>query len=100
MNWCVKLCVFAVLLRGFEPFDWATAMSGAIGGELASVLPVQGIAGAGTYEAGVVAGLGVHGAALEPGLGAAIGLHLFVLLCATAALLTLPLFRGRPRSTT
>jgi hypothetical protein len=48
-------------------------------GELSSVLPFHGFAGAGTYEAGIVAGLVPLGLELEPALQGAVNLHLFVL---------------------
>jgi hypothetical protein len=50
-----------------------------IGGELGSVLPVHGVAGMGTYEAGVMAGLAPQGVALTAALAAAVNLHLFIL---------------------
>jgi hypothetical protein len=52
-NWLLKLAVFALLLHALAPLDFAAALRGALGGELASVLPLQGPAGVGTYEAGV-----------------------------------------------
>ncbi len=46
---------------------------------MSSVLPFHGIAGAGTYEAGVLAGLVPLGVEMEVALRAAVNLHLFVL---------------------
>lgn len=77
--WGLKLAVFAWVLMLFAPLDAAVALLGAIGGELTSVLPVHGVAGLGTYEAGVVAGLAASGLDAATLLRAAVNLHLFVL---------------------
>jgi len=60
------------------------------------VLPVHGLAGAGTYEAGVVAALLPFGVAPAAALAGAVNLHLFLL---GAALLggALALLPGRRR---
>lgn len=78
-NWLVKLLAFAWVLQLFIELDWSTAWMGAIGGDLTSVLPVHGIAGAGTYEAGVVAGLLPYDVSAQEALAAAVNLHLFLL---------------------
>ncbi|TVR63092.1 MAG: UPF0104 family protein [Candidatus Competibacteraceae bacterium] len=78
-NWLVKLAVFAWILQWFAPMPAAAAWLGAIGGDLTSVLPVHGIAGAGTYEAGVVAALLPFGVPATAALAAAVNLHLFML---------------------
>lgn len=78
-NWILKLAVFAWVLLQFAPLKGGTALLGAIGGEITSVLPIHGAGGFGTYEAGVVA------LTLPSGLGpavllrAAVNLHLFLL---------------------
>lgn len=79
LNWLVKLAVFAWILQLFAPLPAAAAFLGAIGGDLTSVLPVHGIAGAGTYEAGVVAALAPFGVPAVTALAAAVNLHLFML---------------------
>ena len=79
VNWSVKLAVFAWLLGQFTPLPLPAGLLGAIGGELSSVLPVHGVAGLGTYEAGVVAGLALWGVAAVEALAAAVNLHLFLL---------------------
>ena len=84
LNWLLKLAVFAWILRLFAPLPAAAAFLGAIGGDLTSVLPVHGVAGAGTYEAGVVAALMPFGVPAEGALAAAISLHLFVLWLSVA----------------
>ena len=62
------------------------AVAGALGGELAGILPIQGPAGFGTYEAGVWAGASLHGGPSLRVAAPAVAVHLFSL--ATA--------RGRP----
>ena len=79
VNWTVKLVVFAWILRAFTPMPLSFALLGSTTGELSSVLPFHGIAGAGSYEAGVLAGLIPLGVELESALKAAVNLHLFVL---------------------
>ena len=79
VNWVVKLGAFVWVLRLFTPITLPAAWMGAIAGDLTSVLPVHGVAGAGTYEAGVVAGLLPYGIAAKAALAAAVNLHLFLL---------------------
>ncbi|MEK7321949.1 MAG: lysylphosphatidylglycerol synthase domain-containing protein [Pseudomonadota bacterium] len=79
LNWAVKLAAFAWVLRFFIDISVPAAWMGAIAGDLTSVLPVHGIAGAGTYEAGVVAGLLPYGVTPAAALAAAVNLHLFLL---------------------
>jgi uncharacterized membrane protein YbhN (UPF0104 family) len=79
VNWGVKLLVFAWVLRAFTPMPLPAALMGSVTGELSSVLPFHGLAGAGTYEAGVMAGLVPLGIGLEPAAVGAVNLHLFVL---------------------
>lgn len=79
VNWLVKLGAFAWVLQWFIPIPYRAALFGALVGDLTSVLPIHGVAGAGTYEAGVVAGLLPYGVAAQPALAAAVNLHLFLL---------------------
>lgn len=79
LNWLVKLAVFAWVLQLFTPMPAAGAFLGAIGGDLTSVLPVHGIAGAGSYEAGVVAALLPFRVPADAALTAAVNLHVFML---------------------
>jgi hypothetical protein len=88
-NWVVKLAVFALVLRALAPLSMMAALRGALGGELASVLPLQGPAGLGTYEAGVWAA-SLMGEAFMAGAAAqvaaaALALHAFSLAVALAA---------------
>jgi len=63
-NWCVKLVACATVLSALTQLPWLWGVAGALGGELAAVLPVQGPAGLGTYEAGVVLAMRWAGAAV------------------------------------
>ena len=79
VNWVVKMLVFAWVLGRFVEVPLSGALMGAITGDLTSILPVNGLAGAGTYEAGVIAGLMPYGIDAKAGLAAAVNLHLFML---------------------
>jgi uncharacterized membrane protein YbhN (UPF0104 family) len=79
LNWTAKLLVFAWVLQAFLPMPFATALVGSVTGELSSILPIHGLAGAGTYEGGILVGLVPLGIGTESALGAAVNLHLFVL---------------------
>lgn len=88
-NWTIKLAAGALLMSTITHTDWLLAWSGALGGELAAVVPLQGPAGFGTYEAGVWAGFAVNLPAQAPALlravPAALALHLCFLVCAVFA---------------
>lgn len=72
-NWTLKLLAVAALLGPLAGLSWSAALQGALGGELAALLPLQGPAGLGTYEAGVWAGsLWGSGASPQPGFTAAL----------------------------
>jgi len=79
VNWSIKIAVYAWILAQFIDLTPYAAWMGSIAGELTSILPIHGIAGAGTYEAGVIAGLTPYGHNLEDALLAAVNLHLFLL---------------------
>jgi hypothetical protein len=55
-NWVLKLAVVGALVAPLGGLRLPAGIAGALGGELAAVLPVQAPAGVGTYEAGVVLG--------------------------------------------
>ena len=82
-NWTIKLLIFAWLLRQFAQISLVQAFVGSITGEFSSVLPVHGFAGAGTYEASVVAGMMSLGLKMGPAVAAATNLHLFILGAST-----------------
>ncbi len=79
LAWVAKLAVFVGLLFAFSGAGLEAALLGALGGELTSVLPFHGVAGLGTYEAGVVAGMTPFGVPLGDALAGAVNLHLFLL---------------------
>lgn len=88
-NWSLKLAAGACLLSAVSTAPWLTSWAGALGGELAAIVPLQGPAGFGTYEAGVWAGMAAHlpaqSAALSHAVSAALALHVCFLLCAVLA---------------
>ncbi len=55
-NWVLKLGIVGVLLASLANLPLGAGFCGALGGELAGVLPLQAPAGVGTYEAGVALG--------------------------------------------
>ncbi|MDR1463472.1 MAG: flippase-like domain-containing protein [Azoarcus sp.] len=95
-NWSVKLAAQAWLLSALLGMDMRTGAAGALGAELAAILPIQGVAGFGTYEAGAAAALLPSGIALADGLRAALALHLFVIACALTAGAAAALLPGIP----
>lgn len=84
-NWSLKLAAQAWLLGALLQQPILTGLSGALGVELAAILPIQGVAGFGTYEAGGAALLAPHGISFAAGLNAALTLHLFVIASALVA---------------
>lgn len=84
-NWSIKLLAEAWLLAVLIGAGLATGLAGALGVELAAILPIQGVAGFGTYEAGGAALLAPHGINFQQGLNAALALHLFVIACSLLA---------------
>ncbi len=84
-NWSVKLLTQAWVLAQLLPAAAGVGAAGALGAELSAILPVQGVAGFGTYEAGAAAAMLPHGIALEEGIRAALALHLFVIASAVLA---------------
>ncbi|MEO8938362.1 MAG: lysylphosphatidylglycerol synthase transmembrane domain-containing protein [Burkholderiaceae bacterium] len=88
-NWSVKLVAEAWLVAlALGPHDAAgrsAAVLGAIGAELAAILPIQGVAGFGTFEAGGAALMRTQGVALTDGLEAVLVLHAVVLALALVA---------------
>lgn len=84
-NWSVKLAAQAWLLSVLLGASVMLGAAGALGAELAAILPVQGVAGFGTYEAGAAAALLPNGVDFETGLQVALALHLFVIACSCGA---------------
>lgn len=88
-NWSVKLLaetwLVALALGPRDPSSPPVALLGAVGAELAAILPVQGVAGFGTFEAGGAALMRTQAVALASGLEAVLVLHAVVLTLALAA---------------
>jgi hypothetical protein len=80
-NWLLKLSLQAWLLAQLLALPWAQGWAGSLGAELSALLPVQGLGGLGSYEAGAAAALRWQGVAWMDGLQAALSMHLAVLAC-------------------
>lgn len=80
LNWSIKIVVFAWILISFADLEFIQATTGAMGGELSSILPIHAPAGVGTYEAGVVAGAALTGSNLDSSVAAAVNLHILIIL--------------------
>ena len=77
--WGTKFLAFGTITAHFLDAPPAAVIGGVVGAELSSVLPFHGVAGAGTYEAAMVAALYPLGIAPADALKAAVNLHLFLL---------------------
>jgi uncharacterized membrane protein YbhN (UPF0104 family) len=84
-SWTVKLASLGGLLAALAGLGAVEGATGALGGELAGVLPVQGPAGLGTYEAGVWAGAALRGRSAVEIAAPAIAVHLLAFATALAA---------------
>ncbi len=94
LNWSIKIVVFAWILVSFAELQMLQAITGAMGGELSSVLPVHAPAGVGTYEAGVVAGAALTGAKVDTSVAAAVNLHILIILGTLCGGLLAPFIKG------
>jgi len=92
--WAVKIGAIALLAAALTDLSWLTVLGGIVAGELSGVLPVHGVAGAGTYEAAFVAGAISGGDTLEKLLLTSVSLHIFV-ISSTCALTFMSLPLGR-----
>lgn len=95
LNWSIKIVVFAWILISFADLELVQAITGAMGGELSSVLPIHAPAGVGTYEAGVVAGAALTGSELDSTVAAAVNLHILIILGTLIGGLIAPFIRRR-----
>jgi hypothetical protein len=86
-NWIVKGATVALLFGALAGADSLASWGGAIGGEIAAVMPVQPPAGFGAYEAGVWAGAKLAGEPVDgqTALGAALTVHAFSLVLVVVA---------------
>lgn len=96
VSWSAKVSAFTLILLHFIDLPPWHAVTGVIGGELSSILPVHGIAGAGSYEAAVVLALLPLNVSQGQALTGAVNLHVF-LLGSTSVLGLLALFLPVPR---
>ena len=83
-NWALKLSLQAWLLSQLLDRDWSAGWAGSLGAELSALLPVQGLAGVGSYEAGSAAAMRWHGVPWNDGLQAALNMHLCLLACSVS----------------
>lgn len=97
-NWSVKLVAETWLVAlALGSGGITTAALGAIGAELAAILPIQGVAGFGTFEAGGAALMRIQGIEMATGLEAVLVLHAVVLaLALTAGALAAVFLPGPP----
>jgi len=84
INWLIKITTSSWIILHFLDTSFNIAVMGAIMGDLTSVLPFYGVAGFGTYEAGILAGFypfenSKHLINSEAALQAAVYLHLIIL---------------------
>jgi uncharacterized membrane protein YbhN (UPF0104 family) len=79
LAWLTKLLAMAILLGTLADLPISAVMTTILGAELSSVLPIHGIAGAGSYQAGGVIGASASGLSPVQGLELSIQLHLYVL---------------------
>lgn len=97
MAWSLKILALLLFAEVTSDLHWLTVWGGIIAGEASSLLPVHGIAGAGTYEAAFVAGAYVGGESLEQMLLTSVNLHIFI-VSSTCLLTVLVLPLGGDRS--
>ena len=84
VNWGVKFAGLVWVLQQFIHGPLAATVLGVIVGDTTSVLPIHGVAGVGTYEAGIVAGLAAAAAGIpaHTAVAGAVNVHLFILSAA------------------
>lgn len=82
--WGMKLAAFLLAALQLSDLTVVALLPGVVAAELASALPIQGLAGFGTYEAAMVLGSGgsqslAQGEIQDSLLATAVNLHLFIL---------------------
>jgi hypothetical protein len=85
LAWSVKLSGIGIALALLLALPLAAGVLGALGGDVAAVLPIHAPLGAGTYEAGVLLGLSPWRVDVDSTLSAAVQLHALLLLSALGA---------------
>ena len=86
-NWLLKLLAFGWIIQVFASLRYHPSLLGAVGGELSSIMPINGLAGFGTYEAGAILAMQTVGVAWESALTGAVNLHFISLGTAIVAAL-------------
>lgn len=79
LAWLCKLIGMGVLLATLSGLSLSQVMSVILGAELSSILPIHGLAGAGSYQAGGILGGALMGQTAVVGLALSVQLHLYVL---------------------
>lgn len=77
--WLAKITAFIAVLLHFLPIPLWQGLLGVMGAELSSILPVHGLAGAGSYELAMTAVLVPLGVDAKAAIQGAVNLHLFLL---------------------
>lgn len=91
-SWAAKIVAIAMLSAELVDLPWLTLLGGIVAGEVSGILPLHGVAGAGTYEAAFVAGAMAGGDSLHTLLLASVSVHVFVISTTCfLAVLSLPL---------
>ena len=93
--WVCKLVAISVAVSSMAEISLIAAISGALGADATSILPIHGIAGGGTFEAGFYSGAALVGERPDSLLLTAFNVHLFVFFSTLIiACLLLPIRRN------
>jgi len=84
-NWLSKLLGLSIVLAALGSLSLSSGAAGALGGELSALLPIQGVAGFGTYEAGVAFLVKLADGQGQQALASAFALHCLTLTLAILA---------------
>ena len=96
--WTFKIGAACTAITLLSPLPVVSAMTAAVTVELSSILPINGIGGAGSFEAAFFAGASLAEGVQINWLGAAVNTHLFLLTCTViVALLSLPIQIKKPQ---
>lgn len=79
VNWSVKIAVLVWVFTWLFDAPIAKLTTGVLGGELSSVLPIHGVGGFGSYEAGIMLGFMDFDTNQTQLLAAAVNIHLILL---------------------
>ena len=79
LSWITKLMGMMMMLSTLSGIPITKTITMILGAELSSILPIHGLAGAGTYEAGGVIGSTFIGILPATGLALTLQLHIYVL---------------------